>query len=285
MRSRLYISYNLTFTKSRWAPRDRKEWSEGLKKRMTLKKVCCWAASTSSSQLGGRIYRRLEAARSLWSACVEVFFSADEHHIVVAETGVHHSFVAGAIAVWRSGRSWDQKYFLVSRWLGCVGFNGKYVERDLHLWMVFIFLSIKQPTHCVTKHHTVSMTDTTSLLSYVITQNQNMSRRISCSTPAELSVKLIIHKFTGMWSRRDLAARYCANTQKLKYTNAQIHKYTNTQIQVLTCHRLGGDLGVTLLPGIVLYPRGSLLQVALEILFHLAPLLLFYIFGFLLWIG
>ena len=119
----------------------------------------------------------------------------------------------------------DQKYFLVSRWLGGVGFNGKYMERDLHLWMVFNLLSIKQPAHCVIKHHAVSMTDTTSLLSYVITQNQNMSRTISCSTPAELSVKLIIHKFTGMWSRRDLAARYCANAQKHKYTNTQIHKY------------------------------------------------------------
>ena len=52
--------------------------------------------------------------------------------------------------------------------------------------------------HTVIKHYTVSLTDTTSLLASVITQNQNMSRRISCSTPAELSVKLIIHKFTRM---------------------------------------------------------------------------------------
>ena len=44
------------------------------------------------------------------------------------------------------------------------GFNGKYVERDVHLWMVFIFLSIKQPAHCVIKHHTVSITDFSPLL-------------------------------------------------------------------------------------------------------------------------
>ena len=33
----LYISYNLTFNKSRWAPRDRRDGSEGLKLKMTLK--------------------------------------------------------------------------------------------------------------------------------------------------------------------------------------------------------------------------------------------------------
>ena len=35
------------------------------------------------------------------------------------------------------------------------GFNGKYVERDVHLWMVFIFLSIKQPAHCHKTLHSI----------------------------------------------------------------------------------------------------------------------------------
>ena len=51
------------------------------------------------SQLGGRVYRRLEAARPLGGACVEVFLSANEHHIVIGETRVHQSFMTRAIAV------------------------------------------------------------------------------------------------------------------------------------------------------------------------------------------
>ena len=51
------------------------------------------------SQLGGRVYRRLEAGRPLGGARVEVFLSADEHHIVIGETWVHQSFVTRAIAV------------------------------------------------------------------------------------------------------------------------------------------------------------------------------------------
>ena len=54
------------------------------------------------SQLGGRVYRRLEAAGPLGGARVEVFFSADEHHIVIGETRVHQSFITRAIAVRRS---------------------------------------------------------------------------------------------------------------------------------------------------------------------------------------
>ena len=41
---------------------------------------------------------------------------------------------------------------------------------------------------------------------------------------------------------------------------------THHSTQVLTCHRLGCDLDVTRLPGIVLSQRGSSLQDALEIL-------------------
>ena len=35
------------------------------------------------------------------------------------------------------------------------GFNGKYVERDVHLWIVFIILSIKQPAHCHKTLHSI----------------------------------------------------------------------------------------------------------------------------------
>ena len=51
------------------------------------------------SQLGGRVYRGLETARPLRGARVEVFFSANEHHIIIAETRVHQSFMTRAIAV------------------------------------------------------------------------------------------------------------------------------------------------------------------------------------------
>ena len=51
------------------------------------------------SQLGGGVYRRLEAARPLRGARVEVFFPANEHHIVIGETWVHQSFMTRAIAV------------------------------------------------------------------------------------------------------------------------------------------------------------------------------------------
>ena len=105
----LYISYNLTFNKSRrWAPRDRRAGSEGLKLKMTLK-VFCWA---TFSQLGGRVYRRLEAARPLRGARVEVFFPANEHHIVSGETWVHQSVMTRAIAVWWSEKRLDQKYVM-----------------------------------------------------------------------------------------------------------------------------------------------------------------------------
>ena len=105
----LYISYNLTFNKSRrWAPRDRRAGSEGLKLKMTLKVF----VEQLFSQLGGGVYRRLEAARPLRGARVEVFFPANEHHIVSGETWVHQSVMTRAIAVWWSEKRLDQKYVM-----------------------------------------------------------------------------------------------------------------------------------------------------------------------------
>ena len=98
-----YLTIWLWTNRDEWAPKDRTDWSD-LWQNIILTLWSYFGGASTFSQLGSRVYWRLEAAGPLRCACVEVFFPTDKHSVVVAETGIHHSFMTRAIAVWWSER-------------------------------------------------------------------------------------------------------------------------------------------------------------------------------------
>ena len=98
-----YLTIWLWTNRDEWAPKDRTDWSD-LWQNIILTLWSYFGGASTFSQLGSRVYWRLEAAGPLRCACVEVFFPTDKHSVVVAETWIHHSFMTRAIAVWWSER-------------------------------------------------------------------------------------------------------------------------------------------------------------------------------------
>ena len=149
----LYISYNLTFNKSRWsAPRDRRDGSEGLKLKMTLK-VCLssFFHSWVVASIGDLKLLALLGVLVLKSFCLPMNITLS----LVKLGFINPSWPEPSLSDDLKKKSRSEKMTNHEKFL--VKYKRKYVWKDVHLVNILPILHL---THHVIKDHTVSHTHT-----------------------------------------------------------------------------------------------------------------------------